>query len=75
MRKDKILSELQESAFRKFELLREGLVANDRAKYYFALLGLAQAHAFDPSAPVDGLESERQKAGIEDAWLDEVAAL
>jgi len=48
MRKDKILSELQESAFRKFELLREGLVANDRAKYYFALLGLAQANAFDP---------------------------
>lgn len=74
MRKDKILSELQESAFHKFEHLREGLAANDRAKYYFALLGLIQSQAFSPASAADDLKSEREKAGIEDAWLDGVAA-
>jgi uncharacterized protein Yka (UPF0111/DUF47 family) len=74
MRKDKILSELQEEAFHKYEHLRAGLAANDRAKYFFALVGLAQSQAFTPQSAPDDLKSEREKVGVEDAWLDAVVS-
>ena len=71
-RKEKILSELHEEAFLKHEQLKKGLAANDRAKYYFALLGLAECQATHPEVDPDDLKSEREKAGITDSSLDEV---
>ncbi len=71
-RKEKILSELNEDEFLHFEHLKEGLAANDRAKYYFALLGLAECQASSPEVNPDDLKAEREQAGIPDTWLDQV---
>ncbi len=71
-RKEGILSELNEDGFLKYNHLKEGLAANDRAKYYFALLGLAEGQADHPVRDPDDLKGEREKAVIDEAWLDEV---
>jgi uncharacterized protein Yka (UPF0111/DUF47 family) len=54
------------------ELVHDALAANARAKYYFALLQLARAHADLPEAPGPDLRLEREVAGIDDARLDAV---
>ncbi len=53
-------------------LIRRGLSANDRAKYYLALLQEARARADDPGRPIRPLRDERLAAGITDASLDVV---
>jgi len=54
------------------ELVHEALAANGRAKYFFTLLQLAQAHAdaVDGSAP--DLRTDRELAGITDDRFDAV---
>jgi|GEM_PF-1578732 len=54
--------------------LGEALVANARAKYLFALLQAAKAHAEHPNRPPADLRGERQAAQINDATLDGVVA-
>jgi hypothetical protein len=54
------------------ELINRGLAANDRLKYYLALLQTASAHAAAPNQPTADLREEREASGIEDEALDEV---
>ena len=51
-------------------LINRGLMANDRAKYYFSLLQFAAANASRPAAERPDLARERIAAGEADAALD-----
>ncbi|MBX3189204.1 MAG: DUF47 family protein [Labilithrix sp.] len=53
-------------------LVHEALAANGRAKYFFTLLQLAQAHADAVDGGAPDLRSERELAGVTDARLDTV---
>src|SRR5512134_2919923 len=53
-------------------LIEDGLIANERAKYYFALLQEARCRADAPSVAGPDLRSERLAARLEDASLDGV---
>lgn len=55
-------------------LVNEALAANDRAKYYFTLLQMAQAHGDDPLRAASDLAAERLASGIEDDELDATVA-
>ncbi|MBN1422130.1 MAG: hypothetical protein JXP34_25375 [Planctomycetes bacterium] len=70
-RKQKILEELNAGGILLETRVNEGLAANDRAKYYLALIGLAFEQGVAPKADPEDLKRERETAGIEDAWLDE----
>ncbi len=50
------------------------LAANDRAKYFFALLQTARRRADAPSRPAPDLRAERVASGVADAACDEVIA-
>lgn len=52
--------------------VRRALQANERVKYLLTLLQYAQSQAKAPSPNPDDLSVERRRAGIEDAWLDQV---
>src|SRR5262245_16324217 len=54
------------------ELINRGLAANDRLKYYLALLQTAAAHAQAPTQPTSDLRDEREASGVDDVSLDEV---
>lgn len=49
------------------------LVANDRLKYYFSVLGVAIQHADAPGSAGIDLSRERAAAGIRDTWPDEMS--
>jgi len=55
-------------------LINQALAANDRAKYRFALLQSARAHADHPDSALASLQRERDAAGVKDASLDAVVA-
>ncbi len=54
------------------ELIARGLAANDRLKYYLALLQAAQARAQAPQQPAANLRVQREASGVADASLDRV---
>lgn len=72
--KTQVIDELGEAALLLPQRLDEALAANDRVKYYFALLQGAEAHALDPDRETTDLGVERRAAGIDDATLDGVIA-
>jgi hypothetical protein len=74
MLKSRIVETLGESSLLLPYYLVEALAANARAKYLFALLQAAQAHAEHPDRPPADLRGERQAAGIDDTTLDGVVA-
>ena len=68
--KDRILGALGEARLTVPALTNRGLMANDRAKYYFSLLQFAAANAGRPAAERPDLRRERIAAGESDAALD-----
>ena len=72
--KSEIIKELGQSDLLLPDRIAASLTANDRAKYFFALLQMARANAERPIAPTPDLKTERQESRIEDSWLDEVVA-
>ncbi len=74
MEKSRIVEALGEEGLRLPALLNEALAANDRAKYLFTVLQVAQGHADHPGGPAPELRAEREAAGLAAAGFDEVAA-
>ncbi len=74
MLKSRIVETLGERSLLLPHYLDEALAANARAKYLFALLQAAQAHAEHPDRPPTDLRGERQAAEIDDTTLDGVVA-
>jgi len=72
--KSEIIDELGQSDLLLPERIAASLTANDRAKYYFALLQMARANAERPIVPAPDLKTERLESQIEDTWLDDVVA-
>ena len=54
------------------DFIARGLAANDRVKYYLALLQAAQAHAQSPQQPASNLRFQRESSGIADSSLDRI---
>jgi hypothetical protein len=52
------------------ELVIRGFAANDRLRYYLALLQAAEAHASMPGQPVQTLRAEREASGVSDESFD-----
>ena len=73
MEKSRIVEALGEEGLRLPALLNEALAANDRAKYLFTVLQVAQGHADHPGGPAPELRAEREAAGLAAAGFDEVA--
>ncbi|MBD3163302.1 MAG: hypothetical protein GF346_12555 [Candidatus Eisenbacteria bacterium] len=71
-KKHEILDLLGEGSLLVERRLNEGLLANDRAKYYLALIGLAHDQALSPRIEPNNLSLERMLSGIDDTWLDAV---
>jgi uncharacterized protein Yka (UPF0111/DUF47 family) len=69
-----ILGELGGDVLLLPDALNRALEANDRLKYCFDLLSLAERHALEPEAELPSLRSEREANGIDDADLDHVVA-
>src|SRR5512139_1483067 len=74
MEKSHIVEALGEEGLRLPALLNEALAANDRAKYLFTVLQVAQGHADHPGGPPPELRAERDAAGLAAAGFDEAAA-
>jgi uncharacterized protein Yka (UPF0111/DUF47 family) len=72
--KSKIVAELGQGDLLLPDRIARSLVANDRTKYYFALLQMARSNADRPMAPVPDLKTERLAGQIDDAWLDDVVS-
>ena len=69
-----IVDALGERALLLPALANAALAANDRAKYFFALLQTARLRADAPSRPAPDLRAERVASGVADAACDEVIA-
>jgi uncharacterized protein Yka (UPF0111/DUF47 family) len=74
MEKSRIVEALGEEGLRLPALLNEALSANDRAKYLFTVLQVAQGHADRPGSAAPELRAEREAAGLAAAGFEEVAA-
>ena len=74
MEKAHIIDALGESGLLLPMLLNGALAANDRAKYHFSLLQMAQSRALHPDAPASDLRIERQAAGIAEESCDGIVA-
>ena len=70
--KQQIVSELGGQGLLAPDHIARSLVANDQAKYYFALLQAARANADHPQVPVVNLRAERVACRLEDKWLEDV---
>ncbi|HTA44519.1 MAG TPA: hypothetical protein VK789_18860 [Bryobacteraceae bacterium] len=70
--KTQILAALGEAELGLAAQVSAALAANDRAKYYFALLQMAMARADHPELPSSNLRQERLACGIEAPELDDV---
>jgi uncharacterized protein Yka (UPF0111/DUF47 family) len=68
--KTEIIKELGESQLLLPGLVNDGLVANDRVKYYFTLLQAARSRAEHPERDFSDLRSEREAAGVDNNFLD-----
>jgi len=74
MTKARIVGELGETQLLLPAQVGEALAANDRAKYFMALLQVAREHADHPDLATTDLEQERLACGVGDAELDTVVA-
>jgi uncharacterized protein Yka (UPF0111/DUF47 family) len=74
MEKSRIIEALGEEGLRLPALLNDALAANDRAKFLFTVLQVAQGHADHPGTPAPELRAEREAAGMATAGFEEVAA-
>lgn len=74
MQKREIVAELGADALMASEAIAASLLANDAAKYYFALLQSARLNADAPQIPAPTLRAERLASSIKDTWLDDVIA-
>lgn len=72
--KQDIVSRLGEERLLLPELAAQGLRANDRVKYYFALLQTARLNCDDPALTAPDLKGERIACGITDPAFDTVIA-
>lgn len=72
--KQAIVRELGDSDILSPDLIATSLIANDRVKYYFALLQTARTHADHPNTGCSDLKAERLASQIGDEWLDDVVA-
>jgi uncharacterized protein Yka (UPF0111/DUF47 family) len=72
--KREIIQELGQSDLLLPDRIAASLTANDRAKYFFALLQMARANAERPMVPALDLKTERLESRVEDSWLDDVVA-
>lgn len=72
--KPRIVDDLGAGALLLPDALGRALAANDRVKYCFALLQLAEQHADHPELPVASLREDRLAARVDDADLDGVIA-
>lgn len=70
--KTHIIDALGEAKLLLPTLLNEALSANDRAKFYFTVLQLAQARADAPLRPSPEIASERAASGVEEDVFDSV---
>ncbi len=70
--KVRIIEQIGAKALLLPELISRGLAANDRLKYYLALLQLAAAHAASPAQALSNLREEREASGCDDPALDDV---
>lgn len=68
--KSRILEAMGVTELQRASGLSDALAANDRVKYLFSLLQMAQSHADHPEQSATGLKRERLAAGIDDATLD-----
>lgn len=67
-----ILEQIGERRLLLPDLIHQGLEANDRLKYYLALLQTAYTYAQSPGGSVPDLRNEREAAGLSDESLDAV---
>lgn len=72
--KQTIIAELGDQQILAPDRIAESLIANDRVKYYFALLQTARANADHPIVPPPNLRAERLASRLDDVWLDDVVA-
>lgn len=70
--KKTIVAELGAPEILTPDRIADALVANDQAKYYFALLLSARANTDHPSVPPIDLKAERVASQLGDDWLDDV---
>ena len=68
--KREIIQDLGEPSLILPDLINRGLEANDRAKYFLALVQAARAHADHPEQPFASLREERLAAGVADERFD-----
>ncbi len=65
-----IIEQIGERGLLLPEFIARGLAANDRLKYYLALLQAAQARAQAPQQPAANLRVQREASGVADArWI------
>jgi len=72
--KQAIITEIGERELLTPDFIARALEANDRVKYYFALLQTALDNADRPRVPVIDLRAERIASRLDDDWLDDVVA-
>lgn len=72
--KTKVLEAIGETDLQKTAAIDAALAANDRVKYYFSLLQMAQIRAEQPDRSVDDLRRERLASGVKDTAFDKVVA-
>ncbi len=70
--KHEIVQEIGESSLVLPMLINGGLEANDRGKYFLALIQAARAHADNPDRGFATLREERTAAGVTDEHFDTV---
>lgn len=70
--KIKVLEAIGETDLQQAAAVNAALAANDRIKYYFSLLQMAQSHAERPDQSVEDLRRERLVSGVQDALFDKV---
>lgn len=68
--KTRALEAIGETGLQPLLQMDEALAANDRIKYYLALLQTATAHADHPAEPASSLHAERIASGVADAGFD-----
>ncbi len=72
--KKQIIKELGASQLLLPGLVNAALVANDRVKYFFTLLQTARSRAEHPESDFSDLKGERETAGVENTFLDNVVS-
>jgi hypothetical protein len=70
--KNKILFDLGEKRIILPDLIKEGLIANDRVKYFFTLLQSAKLKVLNQKDITTSLLEESEKAKIEDTNYDDI---